>query len=86
MPYRIRKLWVNFTWPLFVFARPMPEPWTERMAKIYVGKAMRLKTREELLESIRPNFWNYLREDCGDLAAGWPGPDPHLSQADVLSQ
>lgn len=65
----------NFTWPLFMFASLMPEEWMERMGKIYVGKPLEIKNRKELLESIRPSYWKYLREDCGDLPDGWPGPE-----------
>ncbi len=31
-------------------------------------------SRKELLETIRPGYWKHLREDCGDLPDGWPGP------------
>ena len=61
----------NFTWPLFMFASLFPEEWMERMGKIYVGKPMKTKSRKELLASIRPSYWKYLREDCGDLPDGW---------------
>ena len=64
----------NFTWPLFMFAGLMPEEWMERMGKIYVGKPVKIKNRKELLETIRPGYWKHLREDCGDLPNGWPGP------------
>ncbi len=64
----------NFTWPLFMFAGLMPEKWMERMGKIYVGKPVKMKNRKELLETIRPGYWKHLREDCGDLPDGWPGP------------
>lgn len=66
----------NFTWPLFMFASLMPEQWMEKMGKIYVGKPLQIKSRRELLETLRPSYWKYLREDCGDLPAGWPGPEP----------
>jgi hypothetical protein len=64
----------NFTWPLFMFSSLMPEEWMEKMGKIYIGQPLRTKSRKELLETIRPNYWKYLREDCGDLPDGWPGP------------
>ena len=75
----------NFTWPLFMFASLMPEQWMERMGKIYVGKPMKTKTRKELLESIRPGYWKYLREDCGDLPEGWPGPESKSRDLKVLA-
>jgi hypothetical protein len=37
------------------------------MGKIYIGKPIKSKTRKELLASIRPNQWQYLREDNGDM-------------------
>ena len=55
------------------------------MGKIYVGKPMKVKTRKELLETIRPNYWKYLREDCGDLPEGWPGPESKPSKLKVLA-
>jgi hypothetical protein len=75
----------NFTWPLFMFASLMPEEWMERMGKIYVGKPFRTKNRKELLATIRPNYWKHLREDCGDLPDGWPGPSAEKSDATVLA-
>ena len=35
--------------------------------KVYVGKPLQVKSRKELLSSVRPNQWKYLREDAGDL-------------------
>ena len=75
----------NFTWPLFMFASLMPEEWMERMGKIYVGKPLEIKTRKELLESIRPGYWKYLREDCGDLPDGWPGPKAQPRELNVVA-
>jgi hypothetical protein len=66
----------NFTWPLFMFVSLMPEQWMERMGKIYVGKPLEIKNRKQLLQTLRPGYWKYLREDCGDLPTGWPGPGP----------
>jgi hypothetical protein len=28
-------------------------------------------TEKEMLSTIRPNQWQYLREDCGDVPDGW---------------
>jgi hypothetical protein len=42
-----------------------------KMGKIYQGKPLKTKARKELLSTIRPNQWQYLREDCGDLPDGW---------------
>jgi radical SAM superfamily enzyme YgiQ (UPF0313 family) len=70
--WKLRKInGPNFTWPLFMFASALPEEKMARMGKIYLGKPIKTKTRKELLEAIRPNQWQYLREDCGDLPGGW---------------
>lgn len=61
----------NFTYPMFMFASAMPEWLMEKMGKIYVGKPLKTKTRKELLATIKPNQWQYLREDNGDLPDGW---------------
>ncbi len=75
----------NFTWPLFMFASLLPEEWMERMGKIYVGKPLKIKNRKELLESIRPSYWKYLREDCGDLPEGWPGPETRSQELKAVA-
>jgi radical SAM superfamily enzyme YgiQ (UPF0313 family) len=61
----------NFTWPLLMFASAVPEKMMVKMGKIYQAKPLKTKTRKELLSTIRPNQWQYLREDCGDLPDGW---------------
>ncbi|MFN0088068.1 MAG: hypothetical protein ACKVX9_21935 [Blastocatellia bacterium] len=73
--WKLRKLnGPNFTWPLFMFSGALPEGLMSRMGKIYTGKPVPSKTRKELLQTVRPNQWQYLREDCGDLPDGW---QPH---------
>ena len=37
------------------------------MGKIYVPKPMPIKTRKELLATIKPQHQRFLREDNGDL-------------------
>ncbi|HEY7183061.1 MAG TPA: radical SAM protein [Blastocatellia bacterium] len=70
--WKLRKInGPNFTWPLFMFASALPEEKMARMGKIYLGKPLKTKTRKELLEAVRPNQRQYLREDCGDLPDGW---------------
>ncbi|HKZ51772.1 MAG TPA: radical SAM protein [Candidatus Acidoferrales bacterium] len=83
--YRLRRLnGPNFTWPLLMFAGALPEKWMERMGKIHVGKPLRTKSRKELLASIRPNYWRYLRPDNGDMPEGYtpapPQPPPQRLQ------
>lgn len=66
--YRLRRLnGPNFTWPLLLFAGALPERLMARMGKIYPGKPLRIKSRGELLASIRPQLWKYLRPDAGDM-------------------
>ncbi|MDX2034628.1 MAG: radical SAM protein [Blastocatellia bacterium] len=75
--WKLRKLnGPNFTWPLFMFSGAMPESLMASMGKIYTGKPLQTKSRKELLQTIRPNQWQYLREDCGDLPDGWKPHKP----------
>jgi hypothetical protein len=60
----------HFTWPLMMFASALPEGLMQRMGKLYRGKPLRVKSRKELLETVRPQHWKYLRADNGDLPAG----------------
>jgi len=61
----------NFTWPLLMFASAVPERVLERMGKIYVGKPLNIRSRKELLATIKPRHWRHLRADNGDLPDGW---------------
>jgi hypothetical protein len=82
--WRLRKLnGPNFKWPLFMFASALPESLMGRMGKIYIGQPLPIKTRKELLQSIRPQHWQYLRPDTGDMPDGWtpPAPKPRTLQA-----
>ena len=42
-----------------------------RMGKIYRGRPMAVKSRKELLATIKPAHWKHLRPDNGDLPDGW---------------
>ena len=57
----------NFTWPMMMFCSALPEKMLYSMGKLYPGKPVTIKTRAELLASIKPSYWKYLREDAGDL-------------------
>ena len=57
----------NFTWPMMNFCGALPEKLMYRMGKLYEGQPLEIKTRAELLASIRPGYWKYLREDAGDV-------------------
>ena len=61
----------NFTWPLLLFASALPEWLMAKFGKIYRGQPLRIKSRKELLATIKPQHWSYLREDSGDLPDGW---------------
>jgi hypothetical protein len=66
--FRLRKLnGPRFTWPLLLFSGALPEKLMARMGKIYLGKQPVIKSRKELLATIRPQFWKYLRPDTGDM-------------------
>jgi radical SAM superfamily enzyme YgiQ (UPF0313 family) len=66
--FRLRKLnGPRFTWPLLLFSGVLPEKLMARMGKIYVGKQLEIKSRRELLATIRPQFWKHLRPDTGDM-------------------
>ena len=64
----------NFTWPLFNFAGAMPRKWMVKMGKVYGGTPLKVLTRKELLATIRPAYWKYLREDNGDMPEMAPPP------------
>jgi radical SAM superfamily enzyme YgiQ (UPF0313 family) len=63
----------NFTWPLLMFSGALPERLMAWLGKIHLGRPLSVKSRKELLASIRPQLWQYLRADTGDL------PDRHES-------
>ncbi|HVH25382.1 MAG TPA: radical SAM protein [Vicinamibacterales bacterium] len=66
--WKLRKLnGPGFTWPLFLFASAMPEYLMAKMGKIHLGRPLTIKTRRELLESIKPHQREYLRRDTGDI-------------------
>ncbi len=66
--FRLRKLnGPKFTWPLLLFAGALPEKWMARMGKIYPGTPLKIKSRKELLATIRPQLQKYLRADTGDV-------------------
>lgn len=83
--WKLRKMnGPNFTWPLLLFASALPEGLMAGMGKIYNGRPLRIKSRKELLASIKPQHWSHLREDNGDLPDGWQAKPP-ASQLRVLA-
>ena len=66
--WKLRKLnGPGFTWPMFMFASALPEWLMGKMDRIYIGKPLNVKTRKELLMTIKPHQWQFLRADCGDM-------------------
>ncbi len=61
----------NFTWPLLMFASALPERLMAKMGKLYRGRPIRVKSRKELLETVKRPHWKFLRPDNGDLPDGW---------------
>ena len=66
--YKLRALnGPNFTWPLLMFANALPEALMKRLGKIHIGAPLAVKTRKELLETVRAHHRRHLRADTGDL-------------------
>jgi hypothetical protein len=66
--FRLRKMnGPGFTWPLFMFASALPEKVMARAGKIYMGRPLRIKSRKELLETVKPSMRRFLRTDTGDM-------------------
>ena len=61
----------NFKWPLILFSGALPEKVLARMGKIYLGRPLKTKSRRELIASLKPHYWQYLRPDNGDLPEGY---------------
>ena len=57
----------RFTWPMMMFCSALPESMLYATGRLYKGRPIRVKSRAELLASIKPGYWKYLREDAGDL-------------------
>jgi hypothetical protein len=55
------------------------------MGKIYVGRPLNVKTRKELLMTIKPHQWQYLRADCGDMPDMPANTPPPRSQRSFIS-
>jgi hypothetical protein len=74
--WKLRKLnGPNFTWPMLMFAGALPESLMARMGRIYPGRPIRIKSRKELLSTVRPSQRRFLRPDTGDM------PDDDVASA-----
>jgi radical SAM superfamily enzyme YgiQ (UPF0313 family) len=83
--YKLRKLnGPNFTYPLFMFSGAISEKSLHRMGKIYMGKPLKTKDRKELISTLKPSQWQYLRADNGDLPEGYVPPEAASRMAQPL--
>ncbi|MFN8008255.1 MAG: radical SAM protein [Terriglobia bacterium] len=83
--YKLRKInGPNFTWPLLLFASALPEKLMQKMGKIYAGKPLKVKSRKELIASVRSHYWQYFRADNGDLPDGFTPPDRESEKSDPV--
>jgi len=70
--WKLRKLnGPGFTWPLFMFASLLPESTMARLGKLYPGQPLTIKTRQELLNTIKPAHRRFVRPDTGDIPSDW---------------
>jgi radical SAM superfamily enzyme YgiQ (UPF0313 family) len=84
--WKLRKLnGPGFTWPMFMFASALPEWLMDKMGRIYVGKPLNVKTRKELLMTIKPHQWQFLRADCGDMPDMPANTPPSRSSRSFIS-
>jgi radical SAM superfamily enzyme YgiQ (UPF0313 family) len=75
----------NFTWPLFMFANALPEKLMMKMGKLYEPKPLNVKSRKELLATVKRQHWRYLRADNGDLPDEFdPSSEPPPPNAQEL--
>ncbi|HYY57851.1 MAG TPA: radical SAM protein [Pyrinomonadaceae bacterium] len=83
--YKLRKLnGPNFTYPLWMFSGAISEKNLHRMGKIYMGKPLKTKNRKELIATLKPSQWQYLRADNGDLPEGYTPPERPARMAHPL--
>ena len=47
-----------------------------KMGKIYLGKPLTIKTRKELLATIKPAMRQFVRADTGDIPDDFASPPP----------
>ena len=70
---KLRKLnGPNFTWALLLFAGVMPEWLMAKLGKIYLPEPIPIKSRKELLATIKPQHRRFLRADNGDMPEDEP--------------
>ena len=75
--YKLRRInGPHFTWPLLMFSGILSEKTLHRLGKIYTGKPLNVKTRKELIATLKPKDLPFLRPDNGDLPKGYIPPRP----------
>ena len=50
-----------------MFCSALPEEMMYGFGKLYKARPVNIKTWAELLVSIKPTYWKYLRDDTGDV-------------------
>jgi len=60
----------NFTWPLMQFSGVVPEGWLESSGRVYRGRELPRKSREELLANIRPDWKEAIARARGEATMG----------------
>jgi hypothetical protein len=83
--YKLRRInGPSFTWPLWMFSGAISEKRLAQMGKIYVGKPIKTKSRQELIASLKPYYLQFLRADNGDLPEGYAPPPRVLKASDAF--
>ena len=68
--FRLRRLnGPNSTWPVLMFSGVLPERLLGRLGKIYIGGLTRVRSRRELLATVRPAFRRFFAANDPDLTA-----------------
>jgi len=84
--WKLRKLnGPGFTWPMFMFASALPEWLMGKMGRIHIGRPLYVKTRKELLATVKPHQRQFLRADCGDLPDMPANTPPSRTQRPYIS-
>jgi radical SAM superfamily enzyme YgiQ (UPF0313 family) len=85
--YKLRKLnGPGFTWPLLMFANALPERVMSLAGKLYKPKPLTIKSRKELLETIKPQHRRFLRADNGDMPDLTAPPPSAVTLLDVMGE
>jgi hypothetical protein len=84
--YKLRRInGPNFTWPLFMFSGAISEKTLQRMGKIYTSKPLQTKNRQQLIATLKPKDWQFLRADNGDLPLHYTHTPPAPKAAEAIA-